>query len=66
VHQEAEVDGRQLLDRWVERGLIQPEQAEHIRVEEGWGPAQPTSMCRLPLAVTALSWLKRWGTWVAY
>jgi hypothetical protein len=44
VHQEGQVDGRQLLDRWVERGLIRREQADHIRVEEGWEPAQPTSV----------------------
>jgi hypothetical protein len=44
VHQEGQVDGRQLLDRWVERGLIRREQVDHIRVEEGWEPAQPTSV----------------------
>ena len=48
------------------RGLIQPEEADHVRVEEGWGSGTRHRLRRLPLALTALSLLKRWGTWVAY
>jgi Predicted membrane protein (DUF2157) len=41
VHQQSDINGRELLDRWVERGFIQPEQADRIRSEEGWERRQP-------------------------
>jgi hypothetical protein len=42
MHEAAKVNGRQLVNRWVERGLIQPEQADRIYVEEGWERRRPT------------------------
>lgn len=57
------MNGRQLLDRWVERGWIQREQADRIRTEEGWEPRPATSAAaahvagRGSLIVEALGYL---------
>jgi hypothetical protein len=63
VHPDVDINGRELLDRWVERGFIQPEQADRIRIEESWKPrpapataaAHPGS--RASLIVEALGYL---------
>jgi hypothetical protein len=46
--QEADINGRVLLARWVERGLIRREQADRICAEEGWQPPQATSTTAAP------------------
>ena len=45
------MNGRQLLDRWVDRGWIQREQADRIRTEEGWEPRPATSAAAAPAHV---------------
>jgi hypothetical protein len=52
VHQEAEVDGRQLLDRWLERGLIQP---------DALATAAGSAAGLLPHGEGALGGLAIWG-----
>jgi hypothetical protein len=42
VHEEAKLSGREILDDWVKRGLIHPEQADRIHLEEGWEPRGQT------------------------
>jgi hypothetical protein len=60
---EVDPKGRLLLDHWVERGLIQREQADRICVEEGWQPLRAESTAAVPaggrgsLTVEALAYL---------
>jgi hypothetical protein len=62
-YQEVGIDSRELLDRWVERGLIRQEQADRIRSEEDWEapPATSTAVAqaggRGSLIVEALGYL---------
>ncbi|HEX3199228.1 MAG TPA: DUF2157 domain-containing protein [Propionibacteriaceae bacterium] len=62
-YQEVGIDSRELLDRWVERGLIRQEQADRIRSEEDWEAPPATSTAaaqagrRGSLIVEALGYL---------
>jgi hypothetical protein len=61
--EEVDIKGRLLLNRWVERGLIQREEADRICLEEGWQPLPATSTTevlaggRSSLIVEALGYL---------
>jgi hypothetical protein len=62
-----DINGRQLLDRWGEQGLIRRDRADRICGDESWAPLPARSKTPVPHARrAALSSSRRWGTWAAY
>ena len=62
THHGVEATPRELLDRWVARGLLTRDQAESIRAEEGWDaaasiPAAAPPVRRASLISEALGYL---------